>query len=203
MHHLLDNIANVMQTARKAHKLMVAITALVLSACVSPTPYQAANDQRYGYTDEQLEDNRYKVSFAGNTLTEQQTVADYMLYRAAELTKAAGYDYFVITNRLTEYEQLVIQRPLYDPFFTPLSHHRRRAYGWLYDTGPYFYSARHPFFMTGYYDVPAGTRYTSWAEIVLVKGAKPQGKENAYTAETIIENLSPKIIRPEDLKDKK
>lgn len=203
MLHLLRNTAKAVWTVNKTGTLIFALTTLSLCACVSPTPYQAANDQRYGYTDEQLEDSRYKVTFAGNTLTEQQTVADYMLYRAAELTKTNGYDYFIITNRLVEYEQLMIQRPLYDPFYSPFTYRRHHAYGWLYDSAPYAYSTRHPFYMTGYYDVPAGTRYTSSAEIVLFKGAKPDDKENAYTAQTIIDNLSPKIIRPEDLKDKK
>jgi hypothetical protein len=41
---------------------------------------------RAGYSDQQIESNRFRVSFAGNSLTARETVERYLLYRAAELT---------------------------------------------------------------------------------------------------------------------
>jgi len=172
---------------------LLAAIAVLLAACVTPTPYQSAESQKYGYSDDQIETNRYKVSFYGNTLTEQATVADYMLYRAAELTLAKGYDYFVITDRNTEFEQVVVSRPYYDSFYSPFYFHRGYHYGY-----PYFLSHRyHPFYFGGYYDVPAGTRYRSTAEIVLNRGEKPAGDENAYDARNVIENIGPRLVRPQ------
>ena len=42
------------------------------------------------------EENRYRVSFAGNSATSLQTVDDYLLYRAAELTVQTGHDWFQV-----------------------------------------------------------------------------------------------------------
>ncbi len=75
---------------------------LTLVACTSsPTPYSVATGD-FGYRDQQLEDNRYRVSFTGNSATPRDRVQDYALYRAAELTLANGADYFKVVNRNTK-----------------------------------------------------------------------------------------------------
>src|SRR6185437_1021211 len=48
-----------------------AAAVLALSGCATPTPYQPAADMgghgyAPGYTDTRLEDNRYRITFAGN-----------------------------------------------------------------------------------------------------------------------------------------
>lgn len=79
-----------------------ALLLLALVACAtSPTPYQAASNG-FGYREQQLESNRYRVSFAGNSATSLNTVQDYALYRAAELTVASGHDYFRVVDRSTD-----------------------------------------------------------------------------------------------------
>ena len=71
----------------------------VLVACGgAPTPYQPAADG-YGYSEQRIEDNRYRVTFAGNDLTKADTVQNYLLYRAAEVTLDSGYDYFTVVDR--------------------------------------------------------------------------------------------------------
>ena len=71
-------------------------SAAVLTACATATPYQpAANaDARNGFSEVQIESDRARISFDGNSLTDRETVETYLLYRAAELTKQKGYDYF-------------------------------------------------------------------------------------------------------------
>lgn len=79
--------------------------ATLLAACASsgPTPYQPASaNYSRGYTETKIEDTRYRISFKGNALTERETVENYMLYRAAELTLQSGYDTFTISNRDTD-----------------------------------------------------------------------------------------------------
>ena len=72
-----------------------------LAGCVQPTPYQPVVDG-YGYSEQQIEDNRYWVRFAGNQRTPAATVQNYWLYRIAELTLDHGYDYFTVVDRNLE-----------------------------------------------------------------------------------------------------
>lgn len=70
---------------------------LLLAACVTPTPYQAAiGEFGQGYSETRIETGKYRVSFKGNTATSRETAENYILLRAAELAKAEGYDYFVV-----------------------------------------------------------------------------------------------------------
>lgn len=83
---------------------MVPLILLVfLTACATQTEYKPAADRgEYGYTDTQLAENRYRVTFTGNTMTPKETVQDYALLRAAELTLQNGYDWFRLANRETD-----------------------------------------------------------------------------------------------------
>ncbi len=56
-------------------------------------PSIAAASDGYGYRDQQIESNRYRVSFSGNVATDLDAVRDYALYRAAELTLARCDDF--------------------------------------------------------------------------------------------------------------
>lgn len=76
----------------------VSLLALGVSACASLTPYQPMKDG-YGYSEQQLEPDRYRVTVAGSSATPRQTVENYLLYRAAELTLAANHDYFVLRDQ--------------------------------------------------------------------------------------------------------
>src|SRR5918995_6473317 len=77
------------------------VLGLLIAACAGgPTPYQQAQDG-YGYSEQRIEENRYRVSFAGNSATTRQTVEDYLLYRAAELTVQTGHDWFEVADRST------------------------------------------------------------------------------------------------------
>ena len=64
-----------------------------LAGCETATPYQplnTANRDAGGYSDHQIEANRFQVSFSGNSVTSRETVERYLLYRSAELTLAAA-----------------------------------------------------------------------------------------------------------------
>ena len=73
----------------------------VLGACATATPYQAASGTDRGYSEQKIENNRFQVQFAGNSLTDRKTVETYLLYRAAELTKQNGFDHFRVMRRDT------------------------------------------------------------------------------------------------------
>ena len=79
----------------------LALTAL-LGACTTATPYQpniSGQKVQGGYSEQQVEPDRFRVTFSGNSLTSRETVEGYLLYRAAELTVQQGYDWFEIVER--------------------------------------------------------------------------------------------------------
>jgi len=59
-----------------------------LTACATPTPYQPnirGQAASGGYSEVRIEPDRFRVNFAGNSLTSRETVEGYLLFRAAEL----------------------------------------------------------------------------------------------------------------------
>lgn len=76
--------------------------ALLATGCATfaPTPYQPADGGRYGYRDERIGPNEYRITVAGNAATSPRTLWDYTLLRAAELAQQAEHDYFVLVPKL-------------------------------------------------------------------------------------------------------
>jgi hypothetical protein len=76
--------------------------AIVLSACASsgPPPYAAATGQSSaGYSETQIESNRYFVTYRAPGSAEASVLEDYALLRAAELTLQNGRDWFWVDRR--------------------------------------------------------------------------------------------------------
>ena len=112
-----------MRMSKRASRIAGSMLALaMLSACATATPYQpniAVQPGRPvpgGFSEQRIEPERYRVSFAGNSLTSRETVESYLLYRAAELTQAQGFDWFTIADRRSpdrpEGTRLCPDRPL-------------------------------------------------------------------------------------------
>ena len=56
---------------------------LALAGCATPAPYAPRGPgQATGYTDRQLADNRWRVTFTGNSVTPRETVENDLLLRA-------------------------------------------------------------------------------------------------------------------------
>ncbi len=170
--------------------LFAAAGLALLAGCATPTPYQPAlthapGSYNPGYTETRVEDGRYRLSFAGNDLTKRETVETYMLYRAAELTLADGYDWFEIVSRGTDEKKRVVTS-YDDPFASSLY--------WRY-----YGRSRWSAWSMGWDDFDRNTteytRYEAGAEILMHKGTKPDDK-NAYDARSVKTNLETKIVRP-------
>lgn len=82
-----------MQTLLKAFS--VVCLCMVLSGCFGPTPYQVKAFNG-GYDDKPVSGERHFVAFYGNGFTSRDAVLKYWLYRCAEVTASAGFDYFVL-----------------------------------------------------------------------------------------------------------
>lgn len=151
---------------------------VALAACTtSPTPYRAAVDD-LGYSDQQLESNRYRVSFAGNSATPRDQVQDYALYRAAELTLANGGDYFKVTSRNTDSRSGSSGGPTFGVGVGGGSGGVGVGLSSILGGG-------------GYAD-----DYTVSIDILTFKGAKPQGDPDAYDAGEVVRRLEPTLQRP-------
>jgi len=76
---------------------------LVLGACASGPAYApAANANAVGYADQRIEDNRWRVTYRGNTKMSSAQVQDYALMRAAQLTLENGGDWFEVITADTD-----------------------------------------------------------------------------------------------------
>lgn len=167
---------------------MLSLVAL-LSACTEPTRYAPATDGE-GYASKAIEENRFRVSFAGNSQTPRETVETYLLYRAAEVTLAAGKDWFRVADRDTEAET------------------RFRSFSTGFGTsgfGPFYYRSgfRRGFFgsATTVTDTRPITRYEAFANILVFEGEKPEDDASAYDARSVLQTLGPEIVRPDVVLD--
>jgi hypothetical protein len=146
----------------------------MLAGCGQPTPYQPAVDG-YGYSEQQIEDNRYRVSFAGNQLTPADTVQNYWLYRTAELTLDHGYDYFIVVDRNLDRSTTYQGTSTLSP-------------GYITEDGDYVGG-------TGFssYSAHPSDSYTAYADVVMFEGEKPAGDVNAYDARSVLRQLDSTI----------
>lgn len=154
--------------------------ALGVAACGTPTAYQPASEG-LGYSEQPIEEDRYRVTFAGNTRTPRETVENYLLYRAAEVTLERGYDHFVVVDEETE------RTTTYHSTVTGFGGYRgihSFRYGYPFGVGG-----------TGTATVRPRDRYTAFANIVMRDGRKPSDDPNAYDAREVLERLEPTIVR--------
>ncbi|MCI3135429.1 CC0125/CC1285 family lipoprotein [Phenylobacterium aquaticum] len=177
--------------------------ALTLSACATPTPYQPAGPgqaQAGGFSETKIEANRYRVKFSGNSLTSRDTVEGYLLYRAAELTVAQGYDVFSVVERKTDKstQTYVDPDPMFRPWYGPGYGYWRPS--WRYYGAGFGWRSWDPIFGGPFWgdslDIHTVDRFEATAEIVMSKGPKAEGDASAFDARAVMANLSPKIQRP-------
>lgn len=79
------------------------IALLLLHGCASSEVDYAPAEapQEAGYTEQQISENRYRVVFTGNDRSSIETVQNYALLRAAELTVQKDFDHFQVADRTT------------------------------------------------------------------------------------------------------
>jgi len=73
--------------------LLIPTFTIIIASCA--TPYQKAGITG-GYSDIQVGENIFQISFRGNGCTSRERASDFCLLRAAEVTLKNGYKYFVI-----------------------------------------------------------------------------------------------------------
>jgi hypothetical protein len=112
--------------------ILAAAAGLLTAACATQAPYQQrSEDARYGYAEMQVQPNRVRISYNGDTLTPREMVETYLLYRAAEATLERGYDYFIITAHAADenvrYEATGVRPRLGGVTYHEISNHSAAA----------------------------------------------------------------------------
>jgi hypothetical protein len=170
------------RTAMNFKRIAILSAFLALAACATPTPYQPADQQHGGYSDKRLAENRIRVTFEGNAATSRETVEDYLMLHAAEVTRDAGYSWFVFDNRNTEtqtsYHTDFVGWPGWGPGF-----------GWYWHSWPY-----DP--LGGQAVTFQRTSYEAYAEVVLLTPEQAKRESHALNAADVIARLQPSATAP-------
>lgn len=185
----------------KATALAAALVATVgLTACATATPYQPnvrGQAVSGGFSEVRLESDRFRVNFAGNSLTSRETVERYLLYRAAELTVDQGADWFSLVERQTDRKARTYVDPDPHAGFGPYGYWRPY---WRYYGPRWGWRAWDPWYGDPFWadrvDVRTVERFEATAEIVLGHGPKPPNDPRAFDAREVLANLGPTIVRP-------
>jgi hypothetical protein len=174
--------------------LPLAIGAVGLAACASPTPFErASGTDETGYASSQLSTDRYRVSFEGNQATSRETVETYLLYRAAQIADRENSPYFVVSARDVD-AQLDVDR-------------YRHAYTTTPGLFGYGYSYAYPYYTTSAYGpgyggfaapttVDVDDSYEA-AAIIELYDSRPMGRENVFETADVLTRLDAKVRRPQ------
>lgn len=180
---------------------------IMLSACATTTPYQEASKLGAfdGYSQTLIESDRARVSFGGNSLTELETVENYLIYRTAELTKERGYDYYTLIDSDLEVDTRLrssgssFSRFGSSRFGTGFNNvgFGRRGFG---SRGFGRRGFGFGFNRFNDFDLREIKKYRAIAEVKFGSGPTPED-ERSFDASEVIENLGPSIVYPEADKD--
>lgn len=162
--------------------VLVLTGTLLLAGCATATPYQPVNNG-YGYSEQRLEADRYRVSFFGNDRTAYEDVTDYVLYRAAEITLDNGYDHFVVIDRSTQGQAQAGGGANLGLGLGGIRFGGNSALGISIGTSTRVGGGR-------------GEAYRATADIQLRKGPKPDDAVQAFDARAVKANLESRIRRP-------
>lgn len=185
----------------------VASGALLLTGCMTETPFRPATGtgfNRTGFSERQVEGDRWLVTFAGNTVTDRDTVERYLLYRAAQLTVQNGFDTFVMVQRDTDRQARTYSTgPSFGPYggwggyWGPSWGFYGPGYGWRRFGGGFGWGGYGGFGFDDF-DVRTVDRYEASAEIVMRRGAPAANEVRAFNAREVIDKIGPTVVLPKE-----
>jgi hypothetical protein len=152
----------------------------LLAGCAVEPPYfgPISPDHPTGYTDQQIDQNRFRVSYKGNSQTPRETVENFLLLRAAQVAQQGGYPAFLFDTRdtktKTSYFSTFAGWPGWGGF---------GRYGWYRSGAPFDADS----------EVRPITRYEAYAEIVLLTQAQAEKEPRALNAQSVIAHLGPAL----------
>lgn len=156
-------------------RMVPLVLVALLTGCATATPYQPLIDG-YGYAEQRIAEDRFRVSFSGNSVTERSRVEDYLLYRAAEITLAEGGTHFLMTDSSTESETTYTQ-----------TINTGFGFGYFdrFGTGIGVSTA-----------TPQSSRYDAQAVIIVLDEAAERGDLRAFDADEVKKYIGTRLERP-------
>ena len=191
--------------SRKAVLAALASSTLLVAGCATETTYHPATGQgfsRTGFSEHQIEPDRFSVTFAGNTVTSRETVEKYLLFRSAQLTLERGFDYFVMVDRDTDRQQQIYSTPGFGGpgyggfgfgggYWGPSWHYYGRGFGWRnwnrFGGDPFWGDT---------VDIRSVDRFEATAEIVMRRGPIPRDNLRAFNARSVVDTIGPTVVMP-------
>jgi hypothetical protein len=169
-----------MSVGRRLGMIAGLASLLMLAACAEEPPYfgPIGDGHSTGYSDQQIDQNRYRVTYVGDSQTPRTTVENFLLLRAAQVSLRAGYPGFTFDNRDTKTDTRY--------FSTFDGWPGWRGYG-RYRWGPGFGDDA---------DLIPITRYQAYAEIVLLTDDQARKDPKSLNAQSVIDHLSPLVAPP-------
>jgi len=160
--------------------------AVALSSCAGGPAYAPQeSDGAIGYSDQQLAQGRYRVTFAGDIDDTREQVEAYLLRRAAEVTLAAGYTHFVVDKLNTETK--VSHHTVYETVDRPLTWRGQPT------SRTALSAALRPNWQSSLLlprDLGDMRRYVATSEIVLLTGEALARNPNAISARDVLDRTS-------------
>lgn len=158
--------------------LLIAAACAALAACTTPTLYApVAGSTASGFWEQRIETDRFRVSYRGGAGAPPAQVSDYALYRAAELTRDNGYDWFRVVSRFDE--GVGNRGPQFSLGTGSTSFGRRSSFGVGVGVGTSF-------------DLGGGPQLITNLEIKLGRGPRPPDPE-VYGADEVIRAIGPRL----------
>ena len=161
---------------------LVAGLALLVAACAQPTPYKPRLDSSTGFSAQQIDGNSFRVTFYGNDVPPRETVENYLLYRAAELTLQRDGDHFVLVEKDIERVTDYYGNGGWPGGYSIYGGHRPRSYGYGMGCSSNTY---------------AQNRYQAYADILIFKGKTPKDDPKSLDARMVIQQLGPTLRYPQ------
>lgn len=192
------------KTSRGALVAALAAATLMTAGCATETSYRPATGSgfaRTGYSDHQIEGNRFEVAFSGNSYTSRDTVEKYLLFRAAELTVQHGADYFILADRQVDRRSRTFSTGGFGGGYGGFG----GLYGgwgpsWRYHGGGFGWRSWSPWggdpFFGDNIDIQTIDKFEATAEIIIGKGPKPANNVRAFDARDVMAHIGPSIVMP-------
>jgi hypothetical protein len=156
----------------------------LLAGCETAAPFQPRDRNGTGYTDERLAENRFRVTFTGNSVTRRETVENYLLLRAAQVTLQSGRHWFVFDTRDTQAKTSYHTDFMGEPGW-PGWPGFRGGFGWYWHDWDYEQA-----------DTYSTTRYDAYAEIVTLTPEQAKNEPRALNADDVVAHLTPTVPPP-------
>ncbi len=106
-------ILNSTRTSSFIRNAVTLVFCIGLFACQSQQPtefVEAENFGEIGFSEKQIDENKYQVIFTGNAKTDINKAKDFALLHAANLTIEKGYTWFKVIDRDSDIEMKTVPK---------------------------------------------------------------------------------------------